>query len=162
MIDNYEDDQLFTFTYTEKLVSEIVKAEEDNIVHLIIKAANNLNDGVTIKYDIDLERAKRALIKEFCPARILTMEELRSIHEPTLVWVQDVDKGIPVRPEEFHGIGKAPYSNEESVEYESVEYADGFDYAGDYGRIFIFWTGKPTEEQQAKVVWAKEREEDRE
>lgn len=157
MIENYEDDQLFTFTYTEKLVSEIVKAEEDNIVYLIIKAVNNLDDGITIEYDIDLERAKKALIKEFCPARMMTMEELRSIHEPTLVWVQDVDKDIPVRPEEFHGIGKVPNSNEESVEY-----ADGFDYAGDYERIFIFWTAKPTEEQQAKVVWTREREEGRE
>lgn len=157
MIENYEDDRQFTFTYTEKLVSEIVKAKEDNIVHLIIKSVNNLSDGMTIEYDIDLERAKRALIREFAPARILTLEELRNVREPTLVWVQDSDKDFPVRPEEFYGIGKVPDSDEESVEY-----VNGFDYARDYGRIFIFWTAKPTEEQQAEVVWTREQEEGRE
>lgn len=157
MIDNYRYDPTPTFTYTEKLVSEIVKAKEDNIVRLIIKSVNNLNDGMAIEYDIDLERAKRALIQEFAPARILTLEDLRNVREPVLVWLQDSDKDIPVRPEEFYGIGKVPDSDEESVEY-----VNGFDYARDYGRIFIFWTAKPTEEQQAKVVWTREREEGRE
>ena len=157
MIDNYTDDQAFTFTYTEKLVSEIVKAKEDNIVHLIIKSVNNMDDGVTIEYDINLERAKRALIKEFSPARILTLEELRNVHEPVLVWVQDSDKDIAVWPEEFHGIGKVPHSDEESVEC-----SNGFDYVRDYGHTYIFWTAKPTEEQQAKVVWTGELEEGRE
>ena len=117
-------------------------------MNLIIEAMNNLRDGIPIAYDIDLERAKRALIREFAHSRILTLEELRNVHEPVLVWVQVSDKDIAVWPEEFYGIGKVPDSDEESVEY-----ANGFDYAGDYGRIFIFWAAKPTAEQQAKVVW---------
>lgn len=157
MIDNYEGDQKFTFTYTEKLVSEIVKAEEDNITHLIIKAVNNLSDGIPIAYDIDLERAKRALIKEFSPARMLTVEELRAVHEPMLVWVQDSDKDIAVWPEEFHGIGKVPHSDEESVEC-----SNGFDYVSDYGHTYMFWSAKPTAEQQAEVVWTVQMEEGRE
>lgn len=143
------------YTYTETLIPEIVKDKEDNIVRLVIKAVNNI--GMEMEYTVDLERAKKALIKEFTPARMMTLEELRGIREPTLVWVQDSDKDIPVRPDEFHGIGKVPYSDEESVEY-----ADGFDYARDYGCIFIFWTSKPTEEQQAKVVWTREPEDGRE
>lgn len=157
MIDNYKDDQMFAFTYTEKLVSEIVKAKENNIVHLIIKSANNLRDGVTIEYDIDLERAKRALIREFAPARMLTVEELRAVRDPMLVWVQDSDKDISVWPEEFHGIGKVPHSDEESVEC-----SNGFDYVRDYGHTYIFWSAKPTAEQQAEVVWTVQMEEGRE
>lgn len=157
MIDNYTDDQVFTFTYTKKLFSEIVKAEEDNVVHLIIKSVNSLSDEEVIEYDIDLERAKKALIKEFAPTHIMTLEELRGILEPTVVWVQDSDQYVAIRPEEFHGIGKIAYSGEESVEY-----ANGFDYVCDYGRTYIFWTKKPTEEQRAEVKWTREREEGRE
>lgn len=144
--DHDGDEQIFT--YHEELVSKIVKATEDHIVHLIIEAVNSMNDGKRIEYDIDFERAKRALIKEFAPARILTLEELRNVHEPMLVWVQDSDKDIAVWPEEFHGIGKVPHSDEESVEC-----SNGFDYVRDYGRTYIFWSAKPTEEQQAAMEW---------
>ena len=143
------------YTYTETLIPEIVKDKEDNIVRLIITAVNSI--GMEMEYAVDLERAKRALVKEFSPARMMTLEELRGIREPTLVWVQDSDKDIAVWPEEFRGIGKVPHSDEESVEC-----SNGFDYACYYGRTYIFWTAKPTEEQQAKVVWAREREEGRE
>lgn len=135
------------YTYTETLIPEIVKDKEDNIVRLIIKAVNSI--GMEMEYAVDLERAKRALVKEFSPVRMMTLEELRGIREPTLVWVQDSDKYVAIRPEEFYGIEKLPqYSGAETVEF-----ANGFDYTFDYGRTYIFWTAKPTKEQQAKVVW---------
>lgn len=142
----------------QKWISRIVKDTEDNIAHLVIEAVNSIDDEKVVKCDIDLERAKNALIKEFAPAQVMTLEELRDIREPMVVWVQDSDQYVAIRPEEFHRIGKTPYSSNETVEY-----ANGFDYACDYGRTYIFWTAKPTEEQQAKVVWMTEkREEDHE
>lgn len=145
-----------TLTSAERLVYEIVKSKADNVVRLIIKAVNDIGGGAT-EYNIDLERAKRALIKEFSLARILTLEELRNVHEPMLVWVQDSDKDIAVWPEEFHRIGKVPHSDEESVEC-----SNGFDYVRDYGHTYIFWSAKPTAEQQAEVVWTVQMEEGRE
>lgn len=142
----------------QKWISRIVEDTEDGIAHLVIEAVNSIDDEKVVECNIDLERAKRALVKEFSPARMMTLEELRGIREPTLVWVQDSDKDIAVCPEEFHGIGKVPHSDEESVEC-----SNGFDYVRDYGHTYIFWTAKPTEEQQAKVVWLTEkREEDHE
>ena len=130
------------YTYTETLIPKIVKDKEDNIVRLIIKAVNSI--GMEMEYAVDLERAKKALIKEFTPARVLTLEELRAVREPMLVWVQDSDKDVAVWPEEFLGIGQVPYSSEESLQC-----SNGREYARDYGHDFIFWTAKPTKEQQA-------------
>lgn len=139
----------------QKWISRIVKDTEDGITHLVIEAVNSIDDEKVVECDIDLERAKRALVKEFSPARMMTLEELRGIREPTLVWVQDSDKDISVWPEEFHGIGKVPHSDEESVEC-----SNDFGYVRDYGHAYIFWTAKPTEEQQAKVVWLTAKQEE--
>lgn len=141
----------------QKWISKIVKDTENNIAHLVIEAVNSMGDENVVEYDIDLERAKKALIKEFAPARVMTLEELRDIREPMVVWVQDSDQYVAIRPEEFHGIGKISYSSEEIVEY-----ANGFDYVFDYGRTYMFWTKKPTEEQRAEVKWTRELEEGRE
>ena len=83
---------------------------------------------------------------------VLTLDELRKVEPGTVLW-QDIrnnpeikDEWMPMFPVEF--IRFSDFAGDETIEFSL-----GMDYCAEYGKSFLLWTAKPSDEQREKVKW---------
>lgn len=83
-----------------------------------------------------------AMIEEGYPApRPLTLDELRNVKPGTVLWEKQ-NNIMPAYPVEFKGFGT--FFDDETKE--AIEFGLGFEEVAEYGKQYILWTAKPTDE----------------
>ena len=96
-----------------------------------------------------LKREASALIKAaYLEPRVLTLNELRTVRRGMVLWEMKNNQ-LPTYPVEFKGF--APYFNNPSEEV--IEFGRGFEEVSEYGKQYILWTAKPTDEMRQGVKW---------
>ena len=82
--------------------------------------------------------------------RVLTIEDLRTLPAGTIVWHDGrFDSELfSIAPVSFERIADGGYR---TIDVPCIVYSDGYDELDDYGRAFVLWTARPTEEQRKAV-----------
>lgn len=86
----------------------------------------------------------------------LTLDELRRIPPGAVLWIDDrdledeEDPFLPMVPTCFEGFRTEQLDGEEQPE-EHIVYSDGLDSVESYGKGFILWDGRPTDEQRKRT-----------
>ena len=82
--------------------------------------------------------------------RVLTVKDLRTLPPGTIVWHDGRADStfFNIAPVSFERIDDGGYR---TIEVPCIVYSDGYDDLDDYGRDFVLWTARPTEEQRKAV-----------
>lgn len=140
---NYED----TLRYlTEWAEGSVLDREDEEALRSAIALIKTGEKAQKLLEGYELDEQLRNLV-----APIKTIEELRMIPIGSVLWhdYRNPDDGTmaPAYPICFEGFAPSQVDKTQ----EAILYPDGCDYVEDYGTYFIFWKGRPTDEQRKAV-----------
>ena len=118
------------------------------VIRVLTCAANHADEGM-ISLSVDDVREIVELLKAQEP-RVMTLEEAReTLHTSDFLVMEE-----PHRSSIFlghRGEWHFDLSNGEYLDFDDLDV--GSNYVVEYGKIFRFWTSRPTEEQRKAVEW---------